>query len=84
MSSNDQTFFVLKEKNGILEIIYQRKIKEINNVYSRSFTINNDKIYFVTDNSIVVATYKDFNFQFFHLFQFMEIVRLILSAKMVL
>ena len=62
LSSNDQTFFVLKEKNGILEIIYQRKIKEINNVYSRSFTINNDKIYFVTDNSIVVATYKDFNF----------------------
>ena len=59
-STKNQNFYALQEKNGLLEIVYQTKLKELNDVYCRSITLGEkDLIYFISENSIIITKFEN-------------------------
>ena len=59
-SSNLNNFYALKEKNGLLKIVYETQIEELKNTYTRSITISKDNfIYFVSENSLLITKFEN-------------------------
>ena len=59
-SSKLNNFYALKEKNGLLKIVYETQIEELKNTYTRSITISKDNfIYFVSENSLLITKFEN-------------------------
>ena len=67
----DKRFYALSSMTGELYVFYHQEnssdvflekilaVPELNNIYVRSFTIDNDTIYFVTTNGVIMQTRKE-------------------------
>jgi len=63
ISSNVNNFYAYKEKNGLLEMVYETQIEEIKNLYTRTILlVKENLIYFLTENSILITKFENLKF----------------------
>ena len=63
ISSKVNNFYAYKEKNGLLEMVYETQKEEIKNLYTRTILlVKENLIYFLTENSILITKFENLKF----------------------